>query len=92
MTIHAPPTQDTPAAHLAVAAWYPKLPGNRQVGRSIHFLVMCAPLRLRVENQLGFKMVKWISAIEFVESVQSVGQGEGGYNEDREYFGELANI
>ena len=27
-----------------------------------------APLRLRVENQLGFKMVKWIRAIEFVES------------------------
>ena len=25
-----------------------------------------APLRLRVENQLGFKMVKWIKAIEFV--------------------------
>ena len=22
--------------------WYPKLPGNRQIGRSIHFLVMCA--------------------------------------------------
>jgi sulfoxide reductase catalytic subunit YedY len=51
-----------------------------------------APLRLRGENQLGFKMVKWISAIEFVESVQSVGKGEGGYNEDHEYFGELANI
>jgi DMSO/TMAO reductase YedYZ molybdopterin-dependent catalytic subunit len=28
-----------------------------------------APLRLRVENQLGFKMVKWIPAIEFVEDV-----------------------
>ena len=27
-----------------------------------------SPLRLRVENQLGFKMVKWIRAIEFVES------------------------
>jgi len=51
-----------------------------------------APLRLRVENQLGFKMVKWIRAIEFVESIRSVGQGEGGYNEDHEYFGELANI
>ena len=25
-----------------------------------------APLRLRVETQLGFKMVKWITAIEFV--------------------------
>jgi methionine sulfoxide reductase catalytic subunit len=51
-----------------------------------------APLRLRVENQLGFKMVKWIQAIEFVENVKSVYQGEGGYNEDHEYFGELANI
>ena len=51
-----------------------------------------APLRLRVENQLGFKMVKWIQAIEFVESVQSIQQGEGGYAEDHEYFGELANI
>ncbi len=51
-----------------------------------------APLRLRVENQLGFKMVKWIRAIEFVDSVRCVGQGEGGYNEDHEYFGELANI
>jgi DMSO/TMAO reductase YedYZ molybdopterin-dependent catalytic subunit len=51
-----------------------------------------APLRLRAENQLGFKMVKWIQAIEFVESTQVIYQGEGGYNEDHEYFGELANI
>ncbi len=50
------------------------------------------PLRLRVENQLGFKMVKWIRAIEFVESHEAFGKGEGGYNEDHEYFGELANI
>jgi thiosulfate reductase cytochrome b subunit len=51
-----------------------------------------APLRLRVENQLGFKMVKWIRAIEFVESTESIGRGEGGYKEDHDYFGELANI
>jgi methionine sulfoxide reductase catalytic subunit len=51
-----------------------------------------APLRLRVENQLGFKMVKWIQGIEFVESGKTVYMGEGGYNEDHEYFGELANI
>ncbi|MCZ2075702.1 MAG: molybdopterin-dependent oxidoreductase [Bryobacterales bacterium] len=51
-----------------------------------------APLRLRVENQLGFKMVKWIRAIEFVEDVQAIGKGEGGFAEDYEYFGELANI
>jgi DMSO/TMAO reductase YedYZ molybdopterin-dependent catalytic subunit len=51
-----------------------------------------APLRLRVENQLGFKMVKWIRAIEFVETYATVGEGEGGYNEDHEYFGEQASI
>ncbi|HJT77688.1 MAG TPA: molybdopterin-dependent oxidoreductase [Gemmataceae bacterium] len=51
-----------------------------------------APIRLRVENQLGFKMVKWVRAVEFVAGVRSVGEGEGGYNEDHEYFGELANI
>lgn len=51
-----------------------------------------APLRLRVENQLGFKMVKWIRAIEFVASHKEFGEGEGGYNEDHEYFGELAGI
>jgi sulfoxide reductase catalytic subunit YedY len=50
------------------------------------------PLRLRVENQLGFKMVKWIKAIEFVASHKAFGEGEGGYNEDHEYFGELASI
>jgi len=50
------------------------------------------PLRLRVENQLGFKMVKWIQAVEFVEDIHSVSEGEGGFAEDHEYFGELANI
>lgn len=50
-----------------------------------------APLRLRVENQLGYKMVKWINAIEFVETYETVGKGFGGKNEDDEYFGLLAN-
>jgi sulfoxide reductase catalytic subunit YedY len=48
--------------------------------------------RAFLANQLGFKMVKWIRAIEFVESPRSVGEGEGGYNEHHEHFGELANI
>ena len=50
-----------------------------------------APLRLRVENQLGYKMVKWIRAIEFVESHETVGEGYGGKNEDDEYFDLLPN-
>jgi sulfoxide reductase catalytic subunit YedY len=51
-----------------------------------------APLRLRVENQLGYKMVKWIERIEFIESEKNIGLGEGGKNEDDEYFDLLPNI
>lgn len=46
-----------------------------------------APLRLRCENELGFKMVKWIAAIEFVHDFKQLGSGEGGYNEDHEFYG-----
>jgi DMSO/TMAO reductase YedYZ molybdopterin-dependent catalytic subunit/thiosulfate reductase cytochrome b subunit len=46
-----------------------------------------APLRLRCENELGFKMVKWIAAIEFVRSFAHLGAGQGGYNEDHEFYG-----
>ncbi len=51
-----------------------------------------APLRLRVENQLGYKMVKWISSIEFVARVEDVGGGHGGKNEDDEYYDLTANL
>jgi methionine sulfoxide reductase catalytic subunit len=51
-----------------------------------------APLRLRVENQLGYKMVKWIERIEFITSEKLLGEGEGGKNEDDEYFDLLPNI
>ena len=51
-----------------------------------------APLRLRVENQLGYKMVKWIERIEFIASEKQLGKGEGGKNEDDEYFDLLPNI
>lgn len=50
-----------------------------------------APLRLRIENQLGYKMVKWIERIEFVETHKTVGKGFGGKNEDDEYFDLIAN-
>jgi DMSO/TMAO reductase YedYZ molybdopterin-dependent catalytic subunit len=51
-----------------------------------------APLRLRVENQLGYKMVKWIKSIEFVSSLDGIGKGHGGKNEDDEYYDLIANI
>ncbi|MBF6571518.1 MAG: molybdopterin-dependent oxidoreductase [Candidatus Binataceae bacterium] len=46
-----------------------------------------APLRLRCENELGFKQVKWIEAIEFVADFAHLGAGQGGYNEDHEFYG-----
>jgi DMSO/TMAO reductase YedYZ molybdopterin-dependent catalytic subunit/thiosulfate reductase cytochrome b subunit len=51
-----------------------------------------APLRLRNEVQLGFKMVKWIQGIEFVESFEEIGGGHGGYNNDHEFFGYRQSI
>jgi DMSO/TMAO reductase YedYZ molybdopterin-dependent catalytic subunit len=44
-----------------------------------------APLRLRVERQLGYKMAKYLMAIELVESFDSIRGGKGGYWEDRGY-------
>ena len=46
-----------------------------------------APVRLRCENELGFKMVKWVAAIEFVRDFKDLGAGQGGYNEDHEFYG-----
>ncbi|GAB3266794.1 molybdopterin-dependent oxidoreductase [Arthrobacter pigmenti] len=51
-----------------------------------------APLRLRNEVQLGFKLVKWIKGIEFVEDFSQIGGGEGGYNNDHEFFGYRQSI
>jgi len=44
-----------------------------------------APIRLRLERQLGYKMAKYVMAIEFVESFGHVAGGKGGYWEDQGY-------
>ena len=44
-----------------------------------------APLRLRVERQLGYKHAKYIRRIEVVASLEGIGGGKGGYWEDRGY-------
>ncbi|QNK82902.1 molybdopterin-dependent oxidoreductase [Nakamurella sp. PAMC28650] len=51
-----------------------------------------APLRLRNETELGFKMVKWIKGIEFVADFSDIGGGLGGYNNDHEFFGYRQSI
>jgi DMSO/TMAO reductase YedYZ molybdopterin-dependent catalytic subunit len=44
-----------------------------------------APLRLRVERQLGYKMAKYIMRIEAIDSFARLSRGQGGFWEDRGY-------
>lgn len=44
-----------------------------------------APLRMRIERQLGYKHAKYLTGIEAVASLDSFGDGSGGYWEDRGY-------
>jgi DMSO/TMAO reductase YedYZ molybdopterin-dependent catalytic subunit len=44
-----------------------------------------APVRLRVERQLGYKHAKYVEEIRLVASVEGIGRGRGGYWPDRGY-------
>ena len=44
-----------------------------------------APLRLRVERQLGYKQAKYIQRIALVSGLAGISGGRGGYWEDRGY-------
>jgi DMSO/TMAO reductase YedYZ molybdopterin-dependent catalytic subunit len=44
-----------------------------------------APLRLRVERQLGYKQAKYLMRIDLVERLDTVRRGKGGYWEDLGY-------
>ncbi|QIQ85802.1 molybdopterin-dependent oxidoreductase [Erythrobacter sp.] len=41
-----------------------------------------APLRMRIERQLGYKHAKYLTGIEAVASLDSIGEGKGGFWED----------
>ena len=44
-----------------------------------------APIRLRVERQLGYKHAKYVMRVELVESFAKIEGGNGGYWEDQGY-------
>lgn len=44
-----------------------------------------APLRLRVERQLGYKQAKYVMRIQVVDNLKTLWGGNGGYWEDRGY-------
>jgi DMSO/TMAO reductase YedYZ molybdopterin-dependent catalytic subunit len=51
-----------------------------------------APLRLRVERQLGYKHAKYIQRIQAVASLSDVHRGKGGYWEDNTDYQWYAGI
>ena len=51
-----------------------------------------APLRLRVERQLGYKHAKYVQRIEAVDSLAGRGKGKGGYWEDYHDYAWYAGI
>ncbi len=51
-----------------------------------------APLRLRVERQLGYKQAKFIMGIEAVADLGGIGDGKGGFWEDVGYYDWYAGI
>lgn len=51
-----------------------------------------APLRLRVERQLGYKHAKWVTRIELRESLAGLYEGRGGFWEDNRDYAWYAGI
>jgi len=51
-----------------------------------------APVRLRVERQLGYKHAKYVMRIDAVDSLAKIGLGKGGYWEDHVDYDWYAGI
>lgn len=68
-----------------VDAWHPQtILSYSMNGRDLE-IAHGAPLRLRVERQLGYKHAKYLMRIELVDSFAHIGSGRGGFWEDRGY-------
>jgi DMSO/TMAO reductase YedYZ molybdopterin-dependent catalytic subunit len=68
-----------------VDAWHPQtMIAYALNGRALD-IPHGAPLRLRVERQLGYKQAKYVQSIELTDSLAGIAGGKGGYWEDRGY-------
>ncbi len=72
--------------------WHPTLAPHRALPPPRLGARHVAPLRLRVETQLGFSMVKYVRRIDFVNDYLDIGKGQGGWREDHQYFSQEARI
>ncbi len=70
-------------AFTARFTWYPKLPGNRQIGRSLHFLIMCSFLAF------VFMHVTMVVLTGFVQNINHIVVGTDDANPAGLYLGLL---
>ena len=66
-------------------AWHPQTILAYDLNGELLPIKNGAPLRLRVERQLGYKHAKYVMRIELVESFAHIAGGKGGYWEDQGY-------
>ena len=65
-----------------VDAWHPQTILAYALNDRLLDVAHGAPLRLRVERQLGYKHAKYLMRVEAVDDLARVGRGQGGYWED----------
>jgi DMSO/TMAO reductase YedYZ molybdopterin-dependent catalytic subunit len=68
-----------------IDAWHPQTILALRLNNQPLDVAHGAPVRLRVERQLGYKQAKYIEEIVLASSLEGFGQGAGGYWEDRGY-------
>jgi DMSO/TMAO reductase YedYZ molybdopterin-dependent catalytic subunit len=68
-----------------VDAWHPQTILSYSMNGKDLEVAHGAPLRLRVERQLGYKHAKYVMSIELVDSFKNFSGGKGGFWEDRGY-------
>ena len=68
-----------------VDAWHPQTILSYSMNGKDLEVAHGAPLRLRVERQLGYKHAKYVMGIELVDSFKNLAGGKGGFWEDRGY-------
>jgi DMSO/TMAO reductase YedYZ molybdopterin-dependent catalytic subunit len=66
-------------------AWHPQTILAYELNDAPLPIANGAPIRLRVERQLGYKMAKYVMRIELVADFAAIGGGNGGYWEDQGY-------
>ncbi len=68
-----------------VDAWHPQTILALRLNGAPLDVAHGAPVRLRVERQLGYKQAKYVEQIMLVSSLDGFGGGKGGYWPDRGY-------